>query len=67
MHKIKKCSKLCVFLQSHKKIFSSCGFAFLKRIDYKGVTAFIAVGLFLLVKIIRVYHLILYYIYNQRI
>lgn len=50
---IKKCNKLCVFLQSHKKNFSSCGFAFLKRIDYKGVTAFIAVGLFLLVKIIR--------------
>ena len=34
--------------------FSSCGFAFLKRIDYKGVTAFIAVVLFLLVKIISV-------------
>lgn len=82
MHKIKKCSKLCVFLHracSAKKIrnikvkakpqenFSSCGFAFLKRIDYKGVTAFIAVVLFLLVKIISVYHLISYFIYNQRI
>ena len=68
MRKIKKCSKLCVFLHracsakirnikvkaKPQENFSSCGFAFLKRIDYKGVTAFIAVVLFLLVKIISV-------------
>lgn len=36
MHKIKKCSKLCVFLQSHKKIFSSCGFAFSKEDRLQG-------------------------------
>lgn len=50
-----------------QEIFFSCGFAFLKRIDYKGITAFIAVVLFLFGKIYQCVSFdIIFYIQEER-